>query len=80
MWNLLVRSRFLEPFPAALESEWQPVLVRHSKGYNFAIPRRAADIFGADDVAKRFSRWQQVLNASTCAKSTEQNRAPICTG
>ena len=57
-----------------------PVLVRHNKGYNFAIPRRAADIFGADDVAKRFSRWHQVLNASTCAKSTEQNRAPICTG
>ena len=46
-----------------------PVLVRHSKGYTFAIPRRAADIFGANDVAKRLSRWQQVLNISTCTKS-----------
>ena len=37
-------------------------------------------IFLVPTMWRNDSRWQQVLNASTCAKSTEQNRAPICTG
>jgi len=45
-----------------------PVLVRHNNGYSFTAPKRAADIFGADDVAKRLSRWRQALNPSTSPK------------
>ena len=51
-----------------------------TQGLQLRHPQAGSGYFWCRRCGETISRWQQVLNASTCAKSTEQNRAPICTG
>jgi surface carbohydrate biosynthesis protein len=54
----------------------RPSLHRHTKGYEWTCWGKVADVFGADDVATRVSRWRRIRKSADVPSLRSNNGRP----